>query len=76
MSSDSVGMYLNEANANKSLNHYTVKYVYGEYRKYCIESGYKTVNKVNFEQRLEHHGYTLDKVRKVKSVFIQIESID
>ena len=76
LTSDSVGEYLNEHNAEKSIkSSVKLKFLFAEYRRYCIESGYRYVNKSNFEQRVEHHGYSIGKVRKVKSVFISIDYV-
>lgn len=74
--SDSVAMYLNEANARKSLNGIKIKELYDRYRGFCIASGYKTNNRSKFEESLQNKGYTIDKVYKVKNAFIEVDEID
>jgi putative DNA primase/helicase len=52
--SDSVKMFVDETGYEVSENYTTVKYLYTEYRVFCIEDGFKPVNKSNFMKRLRH----------------------
>jgi len=52
--SDSVKLFLEEENWKvSSSSSKSLKLIYGEYRIYCISSGYTALNKKNFRRRLE-----------------------
>ncbi|WP_092849577.1 DNA primase family protein [Algibacter pectinivorans] len=54
--SDSVKSFIDEYGYKSSLNRTTlVKTMYDQYRNYCFEDGFKSVNKTNFKKRLNHH---------------------
>ncbi len=54
--SDSVKMFIDEFQYVKSAKeHILIKTLYDQYRSYCIEDGFRAVNKSNFIKRLNHH---------------------
>ena len=56
--SDSVAMFLEEMNYQPSPEeNEALKYVFQEYRSYCIDNGFKPVATKNFRKRLEGLGY-------------------
>jgi putative DNA primase/helicase len=60
--SDSVRMFLDENELEVSpTNHIILKELYIDYRVYCIEDGFKPVNKTNFKKRLSSFGVSVEK---------------
>lgn len=61
--SDSVQMFLRE-NGYKSnaAEHRLIKDLYTQYRNYCIEDGFKPVNKSNFMKRLSNCGVVVNRL--------------
>ena len=53
--SDSVKMFIDEYEYKSSLSYTLIKTLYDQYRNYCIEDGFKPVNKMNFSKRLAHY---------------------
>lgn len=54
--SDSVKMFIDEFEYQNDPESYTaVKDLYNQYRPFCIEDGFRPVNKSNFMKRLCHH---------------------
>jgi len=54
--SDSVKMFIDEFGYETDPEeHTTVKELYNQYRPFCIEDGFRPVNKSNFMKRLRHH---------------------
>ena len=61
--SDSVKMFIDENNYQNSPTDYRlIKELYTEYRGYCIEDGFKPVNKSNFIKRLSGFGVLVDRL--------------
>ena len=61
--SDSVKMFIDENNYQSSPTDYRlIKELYTEYRGYCIEDGFKPVNKSNFMKRLSGFGVLVDRL--------------
>jgi len=61
--SDSVKMFIDENNYQNSPTDYRlIKELYTEYRGYCIEDGFKPVNKSNFIKRLKGFGVLVDRL--------------
>ncbi|MEN2282221.1 phage/plasmid primase, P4 family [Algoriphagus sp. SE2] len=61
--SDSVKMFIDESNYQSSPTDYRlIKELYTEYRGYCIEDGFKPVNKSNFIKRLSGFGVLVDRL--------------
>ncbi|MGF7219046.1 putative DNA primase/helicase [Spirosoma lacussanchae] len=54
--SDSVLLFLEENGYRASQHNIALKLVYGEYRAFCSESGYRPVNAKNFRERAESVG--------------------
>jgi putative DNA primase/helicase len=62
--SDSVQIFLEEYNINKSTDsreYKTLKIVYDAYRAFCLESGYKPISKLNFSKRLQSLKFLIEK---------------
>jgi putative DNA primase/helicase len=63
--SDSVKMFIDEFGYIKSSKEYIlIKTLYDHYRTYCIEDGFKSVNKSNFIKRLNHHKIYVKRISK------------
>jgi len=61
--SDSVKMFIDENDYTNSPNDYRlIKELYNEYRAYCIEDGFKPVNKSNFIKRLSGFGVLVNRI--------------
>lgn len=61
--SDSVKMFIDENNyQNSPTNYRLIKELYPEYRGYCIDDGFKPVNKSNFIKRLSGFGVLVDRL--------------
>ena len=61
--SDSVKMFIDENNYQSTPTDYRlIKELYTEYRGYCIEDGFKPVNKSNFIKRLSGFGVLVDRL--------------
>ena len=61
--SDSVKLFVDENDYVITSNDYTlIKELYRCYRQYCIEDGFKPVNKVNFSKRLRNFNVIVDRV--------------
>ena len=62
INSDSVQLFLNEENYISSSEYFTkIKDLYRDYRIYCLDGGYKPVNKSNFKKRIEVKGIITEK---------------
>ncbi len=74
--SDSVKLFLNENNYKKSSNQkILLKDLYINYRSYCIEDGFKPVNKQNFNKRIQGEGIIIERSQRGYEVYIS-EEID
>ena len=61
--SDSVKMFIDENNYKNDPNDYRrIKELYTEYRSFCIDDGFKPVNKSNFIKRLKGFGILVDRL--------------
>lgn len=62
LESDSVQMFLSENGYNVSaVNDMPLKDLFGEYRSYCIESGFKACSLRTFADRLRNIGYSTER---------------
>ena len=52
--SDSVKMFIEDFEYSTSTDYTTIKDLYFQYKVYCIEDGFRNVNKSNFMKRLRH----------------------
>jgi putative DNA primase/helicase len=71
--SDSVQMYLEEFNIQKSFDtkdYKPLKTIYEVYRTFCLDNGYKSLNKSNFTKRLESLKFGLERRNIGKVVFL------
>lgn len=71
--SDTVQIFLEEYNINKSTDskeYKTLKTVYDAYRAFCSESGYRTISKLNFSKRLLSLKFLIEKRNIGKVVFL------
>ncbi|MBS9773787.1 MAG: DNA primase [Tenacibaculum sp.] len=63
--SDSVKMFLDENNYKPNIEVFIkIKDLYIEYRNYCLEDGFKPVNKSNFKRRLENNKIEVKRINK------------
>lgn len=70
--SDSVQMFLSEENYTVSLTQVRpLKELFGEYRSYCIDSGFKSCSRRTFSDRLRNVGYETE--RKNHGTVVNIE---
>ena len=72
--SDSVQMFLDEEGYEKSIDVYEdFKIVFSSYRTYCLESGYRSVSKRTFSDRLKNIG--IETVRKNQGIVIYLKKV-
>lgn len=61
--SDSVQLFINEFNYQKSTDVYTlISELYPQYKNFCIEDGYRPVGKTKFIQRLDHYKIFVNRI--------------
>lgn len=61
--SDSVKMFINENNYKNNATEFRfIKDLYNEYRVFCIEDGFKPLNKTNFIKRLKSSGAEVKRI--------------
>ena len=61
--SDSVKMFIDENNyKNHATEYKLIKDLYNDYRVYCVEDGFKPVNKCNFNKRLSGSGVVVNRL--------------
>jgi len=61
--SDSVKMFIDEKGYKTTADNYTkVADLYNEYKPFCIDDGFKPVNKSNFRKRLSGYGIVIDQI--------------
>jgi putative DNA primase/helicase len=69
--SDTVKLFLEEIPYKPSHNSYlTVKLLYQEYRVFCMDNGFKPVNKINFTRRLSNLNIFIDRKNKGNVVYV------
>jgi len=59
--SDSVKMFVDEFNYKNSTDYTTIKDLYFQYKTFCIEDGFRNVNKSNFMKRLRHYKIVIER---------------
>jgi putative DNA primase/helicase len=73
--SDSVKMFVDENDYNSSPNDYRlIKELYNEYRAFCIEDGFRPVNKTNFKSRLSAIGIITSRLNVGNVAYIKREN--
>lgn len=74
MNSDTVHLFLEDAGYTPcQLQEKPLKFLYQEYRTYCIESGNRPCEDRSFGKRMEQHSYV--KVRKSSGWFVGIKKV-
>lgn len=69
--SDTAQLFLDEMDYQKSSdNHVLLKGIYNEYRNYCIDDGFKPLNKMNFRKRLERLNILIERNMHGNVVFV------
>jgi len=71
--SDSVKMFIDENEYKTSTNYTLISYLYNEYKAFCIEDGFRPVNKSNFIKRLNSFKIVTDRKAIGNVAFIQKE---
>jgi len=75
--SDSVKMFVEESNYTKHATEYKlIKDLYTEYRNYCLEDGFKPVNKSNFIKRLSVFGVLVERNMHGNVAYLVNETLD
>ena len=59
--SDSVKMFVDEFEYETSTDYTTIKDLYIQYKTFCIEDGFRPVNKSNFMKRLRHYKVVIER---------------
>jgi len=73
--SDSVKLFIEENGYKASPNSYkVVKDLYTAYRSFCLDDGFKAVNKTNFIKRLQSFGITVEKKNVGNVAFLSLEN--
>jgi len=73
--SDSVKMFIEEYKYETSSTEYTViKTMYEQYRSFCIEDGFRPVNKSNFMKRLTHYKIFVKRISEGNVAYVTIKS--
>jgi putative DNA primase/helicase len=60
--SDSVKMFIEEHEYEKSKVHTRISVMYEAYKNFCYDDGFKPVNKSNFIKRLRHHKIVVHRI--------------
>lgn len=73
--SDSVKLFIEENGYQPSPDEYrVVKELYTAYRTYCLDDGFKPVNKTNFIKRLQGFGVQIEKKNIGNVAFLSFEN--
>jgi len=73
--SDSTRLFIDENDYQKSTNEYTlIKELYNDYRTFCIEDGFKPVNKSNFIKRLKSFNVFVTKINRGNVAYLVMKS--
>ena len=73
--SDSVKMFIEEYKYETSSDSYTaIKTMYEQYRAFCIEDGFRPVNKSNFMKRLAHYRIFVKRISEGNVAYVIINS--
>lgn len=60
--SDSVKMFIEDFEYKTSTEYTTISVLYSQYKTYCIEDGFRPVNKSNFMKRLRHFKILVERI--------------
>jgi putative DNA primase/helicase len=70
--SDSVAMFIDENGYKPSSTEYkSLKEVYADYRRFCVEDGSAALKKMNFKKRIETQGFQIDEVSGRVRVYLK-----
>ncbi|SRR5260221_1502971 len=70
--SDNVFQFLQENNFQKSSTTYLLtKWVYQEYKEFCLNDGYRALSNIRFNKRLSNLGYPIERHNNGMVVFMQ-----
>ncbi len=73
--SDSVKLFIEENSYKPSPTNYKViKDLYTSYRTFCLDDGFKPVNKTNFIKRLQSFGVQVEKRNVGNVAFLSLET--
>jgi len=67
-------MFIDENEYKTSTNYTLISYLYNEYKAFCIEDGFRPVNKSNFIKRLNNFKIVTDRKAIGNVAFIQKEN--
>ncbi len=69
--SDSVQMFLSNNNYQKSADDYvSLKELFNEYKQFCLDDGFRFLNKTNFSKRLESNGIQVETRNFGKAAYV------
>jgi putative DNA primase/helicase len=69
--SDSVQMFLSDNNYQKSADDYvSLKELFNEYKQFCLDDGFRFLNKTNFSKRLESNGIQVETRNFGKAAYV------
>jgi putative DNA primase/helicase len=68
--SDSVKMFIEDYEYTTSTNYTTISELHQQYKVYCIEDGFRPVNKSNFMKRLRHFKIVVERISIGNVAFI------
>jgi putative DNA primase/helicase len=70
--SDNVRQFVDECDYEPcTKEHIVAKDLYSYYREYCMASGFKPLNKINFLKRMENNGFVVERKSVGRVVFIK-----
>ena len=70
--SDSVKIFIEEFEYTTSTDYTLIKDLYNEYKSFCIEDGFRPVNKSNFMKRLQHFKIVVSRMNTGNVAYITI----
>lgn len=71
--SDSVKMFIEDFDYKISTEHTSISQLYSQYKAYCIEDGFRPVNKSNFMKRLRHFKILVDRISAGNVAYIRTD---
>jgi putative DNA primase/helicase len=72
--SDNVRMFLDEYEYKASTDYTLLATLYEQYKRFCIEDGFRNLNKSNFSTRLQHHKIVVSRVSAGKIAYVSNDS--
>lgn len=69
--SDSVAMFIEENSYKPNAEDYEMlKDLYASYRAFCVDDGYKPLNKKNFRKRFEDNGFIVEQMNNGNRIYL------